>query len=262
MPEFETVLYEVADGVAVLTLNRPERRNAMNATLNREIVQALEAARDDAAVRAIVVTGAGKGFCSGADLSVFQGIPTPDEIYAGILTSYQPMMGLITSMKKPILAAVNGAAAGAGASLALACDLRVMGEDAFLMMAFSNIGLVPDAGATWFLARQIGYSRAYEIAAEARRVPASECLTLGLTNRVVESDVVVETAVTWAKQLAKRPTLALGLTKHALTNSLLKDLTAAIEFEARLQRQTIVSEDHREGVMAFMERREPNYKGK
>ncbi|HEX6383691.1 MAG TPA: enoyl-CoA hydratase-related protein [Anaerolineae bacterium] len=259
---YETILYNVGNHVAAITMNRPERRNALNETLNRELWRAFERARDDENVRTVVLAGAGKGFCAGADLSAFQQMPTPDQVYEAILEAYQPLMELITTIEKPVIAAVNGTAAGAGASLALACDLRVMAHDASLMMAFSNVGLVPDAGATWFLVRQIGYSRAYEFAIEGKKLSAEQCLEWGLTNRVVPADRLMEEAMEWAERLAQRPTLALGLTKHALNHAARSDLASAIEYEARLQKQTIPSHDHMEGVMAFLQKREPAFKGR
>jgi 2-(1,2-epoxy-1,2-dihydrophenyl)acetyl-CoA isomerase len=262
MSEYETILYDVQDNVVLITLNRPDRRNAMNRELNRDLLAGFERAAGDDEVRAVVVTGAGRGFCAGADLAMFQPQPTADQIYEIIISSYQPMMETITSMKKPVIAAVNGVAAGAGASLALACDLRVMAHDASIMMAFSNIALVPDAGATWLLTRLVGYSRAYEIAAEGNRIPAERCLELGLTNKVVPAAQLDSISLAWAGKLAERPTLALGLTKQAMQHAHLHDLASTIEYEARLQKQTIPSYDFKEGVMAFMQKREPKFQGK
>lgn len=262
MPEFETILYEAQDNVALITLNRPERRNAMNLAMNSELSSAFELAAGDEKVRAVLVTGAGKGFCSGADLTMFQPIPTPEQITELIISNYQPMMALVSSMKKPVIAAVNGVAAGAGASLALACDLRIMAHDASMLMAFSNIGLVPDAGANWLLTRLVGYSRAYEIAIEGRQIAAERCLELGLTNKLVPAEQMLSIATAWARNLAQRPTVALGLTKQAMQFAQLNDLASTIEFEANLQKQTIVSHDFMEGVMAFMEKRKPVFKGK
>ncbi len=262
LPTFTNILYTQDDLVAQITLNRPQRRNALNAQLNQDLRAAFSHVRDDDGVRAIVLTGAGKGFCAGADLSDFAQQPTAEQVYEGILTSYQPLMSLITTIEKPVIAAVNGVAAGAGAALALACDLLVMADDASLMMAFSNIGLVPDAGACWFLVRQVGYSRAYQIAIEGERISAARCLELGLTNKVAASDQLLPETLAWAHKLAKRPTLALGLTKHALNHAAQHDLASTIEYEARLQKQTIPSHDHLEGVQAFAERRAPEFKGR
>lgn len=262
MSTYETILYETNGHVITITMNRPERRNALNEALNRDLLAAFRQAGDDENARAVILTGAGKGFCAGADLSSFAQKPTAEQVYEAILAAYQPLMTLITTLPKPVIAAVNGTAAGAGASLALACDLRVMADDASLMQAFSNIGLVPDAGSCWFLARLVGYSRAYEIAIEGERIPAERCLAWGLANKVAPAEALMEVTLAWALKLAKRPTLALGLTKQALHHALLHDLADTIEFEARLQKQTIPSHDHMEGVMAFLQKREPEFKGK
>jgi len=262
MPEYETIQYELQDNVALLTLNRPERRNAMNMELNRDLLAGFEHAAGDDQVRAVLVTGAGKGFCAGADLGMFQPVPTGDQIYEKIVSSYQPMMEAIMRMKKPVIAAVNGVAAGAGASLALACDLRLMAHDASMMMAFSNIALVPDAGATWFLTRQVGYGRAYEIAIEGNRIPAERCLEIGLANKIVPAEQLQTIAIAWARKLAQRPTLALGLTKHAMQHAQLNDLNSSIEYEARLQKQAVESQDFMEGVMAFIQKRDPRFQGR
>lgn len=262
MSEYETVQYEPHGHVVKLTMNRPEKRNALNDVLQRELLASFERARDDDDVRAVVLTGAGKGFCAGADLSAFQQKPSPEQVYDAIVEAYQPLIGLITTLKKPVIAAINGTAAGAGASLALACDLRVMAEDASIMMAFSNIGLVPDAGATWLLVRQVGYSRAYQIAIEGQKIPALRCLEWGLTNRLAPASKLGDVALSWATKLAQRPTMALGLTKLAMNHAMLSDVASTIEFEAHLQMQTIPSHDHMEGVMAFLQKREPVFLGK
>lgn len=261
MSELDTIHYERKDHVAQITLNRPERRNAMNLAMNGELLHGLHEAASDETIRAVLITGAGKGFCSGADLSLFQPLPEPEQLKKIIISNYQPMMAAIAAMKKPVIAAINGVAAGAGASLALACDLRLMAHDASLLMAFSNIALIPDAGANWLLTRLVGYSRAYEIAVEGSRIPAERCLELGLTNKVVPADQLLSIANAWARKLAERPTLALGLTKQAMQYAEHHDLASTIEYEAELQKQTIVSQDFLEGVTAFMQKREPEFKG-
>lgn len=262
MSSEKSVLYDVQDHVATITMNRPQRRNAMNEVLLRDLQVAFEQAAHEEATRAIVLTGAGRSFCAGADLAGFAQKPTADEVYDFIIKTYQPLMGQIVEIQKPVIAAINGAAAGAGASLALACDLRIMADDGAFMMAFSNVGLVPDAGATWFLVRLIGYSRAYEMAAEGQRLPAQRSMAWGLTNKVVPAADLMDEALAWGRRLAKRPTLALGLTKEALNYAAHNDLMSTIEYEARLQKQTIPSHDHMEGVMAFAQRREPQFEGK
>ncbi|NBC16323.1 MAG: enoyl-CoA hydratase [Bacteroidetes bacterium] len=261
LPTFDTVVLERDDAVATLTMNRPERRNALNRDLERDLMAALETVRDDDAVRAVVLTGAGAGFCAGADLTSFAEMPNPDQVEHHLIKVYGTLVDLLTTMPKPILAAVNGSAAGAGCSLALACDLRVMADDATLLQAFSNIALVPDAGSTWLLARQVGYSRAYQIAIEGDRIPADRCLDLGLTNKVVPPDDLLGAAHDWAHRLAARPTLALGLTKQAMHAAMTSSLQEAIALEARLQKQCLQSDDFTEGVMAFMQKRDPSFTG-
>jgi 2-(1,2-epoxy-1,2-dihydrophenyl)acetyl-CoA isomerase len=262
MPAYQTLLYEVVDGVGRLTLNRPERRNALNPELNRELLAALKRAAADAQVRALLITGAGKGFCSGIDLTIFQERPSPDVVYDHIVHKLGPLTTTIVEMPKPVLAAVNGVAAGAGASLALACDLRVMAHDASLLMAFSNIGLVPDAGASWFLARQIGASRAFEFAAEGDNLTAGRCLELGLANKVVPAADLADISLAWAWMMAKRPTLALAKTKQALNFAQLHDLQTTIEYEARMQQEAYQSEDFIEGISAFLQKRKPDFNGR
>ncbi len=259
---YEALVYEQDEAVAILTMNRPERRNALNRALENDLMAALDRARDDEAVRAVILTGAGRDFCSGADLASFGGPLTGKKAHRHILEVYGPIVERIVTMEKPIVGALNGTAAGAGCSLALACDLRVMADDASLMQAFSNIGLVPDAGSTWLLARHVGYSRAFEICALGERLPAARCLALGLTNRVAQAGLLMEEARAWAAHLAQRPTLALGLTKKALHLAQTATLADTIAYEATLQERCIESEDHREGVMAFLEKRDPVFEGK
>jgi len=262
MGDEQTILYQVENGVATITLNRPERRNAFTPAMLQALRDCFVQAGQAASVRAVMVTGAGKGFCAGQDLSIFGGIPEPDAVREVVLNYYRPMIESICQLEKPVIAAINGVAAGAGASLALACDLRIMADDAGILMAFSNIGLVPDAGASWFLTRLVGYSRAYEIAISGERVPAARCLELGLANRVTASSALLADAQQWAQQVAQRPTVALGLTKRVMLQATIQDLTAILVVEAELQAQATTTADHREGVIAFVEKRPPVFTGR
>ena len=261
MSDYQTILYEVERGVATLTLNRPERLNAFVNEMLSEITQALKSADRDSAVRAILITGAGKGFCAGQDLKHLADELGDNQIYEHLMTHYRPMIKLLHTIEKPVLAAINGAAAGAGASLALACDLRIMSTEAYLLQSFNNIGLVPDVGSTWFLVRQVGYSRAFELAVEAERIPAERCLALGLVNRVAEPAALLPEARAWAEKLAQRP-YAAGLTKRALNRAMTSTLLEAVEYEAHLQQLAAESEDFAEGKQAFLEKRPAVFKGK
>ena len=259
---YETVLVARTDAVATITMNRPDRRNALNRELERDLAQALTQIRDDASVRAVVLTGAGKGFCAGADLASVPPGFTGAQARKHIIEAYWPIVELLVTMEKPVIAAINGVAAGAGCSVALACDLSVMAEDAALLQAFSNIGLVPDAGSSWLLARQVGYHIAYQIAVEGQPVEAMRCLALGLTNKVVPADQLMPKAQAWAAKLSKRPTFALGLTKKAMHGALTSSLHETVVHEAVLQERCFASEDHAEGIRAFLEKRAPIFKGR
>jgi 2-(1,2-epoxy-1,2-dihydrophenyl)acetyl-CoA isomerase len=260
-PSYQTILYHAEEGVATIRLNRPERRNALTSEMLSELHTAMLAAADDAAVRAIVVTGEGPTFCAGQDLSIFTGNLEGHVVREAIVKYYKPLIMAMTEIEKPIIGAINGGAAGAGASLALACDLRVMADDAYILQAFSNIGLVPDAGSTWFMARLIGYSRSLQLCIEAERIPATRCLEWGLCNRVVNAGELQGTAQAWARSLAQRPTLAIGWTKHALCAAMTTTLEASIHLEADLQAQAVQTADHREGIMAFVQKRAPVFQG-
>jgi 2-(1,2-epoxy-1,2-dihydrophenyl)acetyl-CoA isomerase len=259
MTSNQTILYEVTNDVATITLNRPERLNAITDEMLAAVRDTLAAAAENRAIRVIVLTGAGRGFCAGQDVSSF-GDSSGHDTHQHLLDHYKPVVELIRAIEKPVIGAINGVAAGAGASLALACDLRIMAKDASLLQAFSNIGLIPDAGSTWFLVRLVGYSRAFELAIEGKRIPAERCLELGLANRVVETERLREEAQVWAETLARRAIYAIGLTKKAMNHAATSTLSAAIEYEARLQGQAAASAEFAEGVKAFREKRPPNFR--
>jgi 2-(1,2-epoxy-1,2-dihydrophenyl)acetyl-CoA isomerase len=254
-----SVVVERAGAVATLRLNRPAQSNAMTRELRAELSRALRDASRDDEVRCIVLAGAGRNFCAGQDLREEGGL---DDVAAVIREGYAPIIRAITEAPKPVLAAVQGAAAGAGAALALACDVRVFADDAFVVMAFSSIGLVPDSGASWFLVHQVGYQRAFEMCAGARRVPAHEALTHGLCERVVLGDTLAAETAELATELAARPPLALAWTKRLLRRSAGASLAEVLELEAQLQRSAAATADHREGVAAFVEKRAPMFEGR
>jgi 2-(1,2-epoxy-1,2-dihydrophenyl)acetyl-CoA isomerase len=245
--------------VATVTLDRPDAMNAQTRASRRALTRDLRALSADAAVRCVVLTGAGRAFCAGQDLREPGALENVDET---IRTTYIPMIEALVGMPKPVVAAVNGAAAGAGLSIALACDVRYMAEDAVLMMAFSNIALVPDCGGSWLLPRTVGYARAFELAASCRRVHAAEALALGLVQRVLARDDLLPAAHAIAFELAARPTLALGWTKRLLRAAEQCSLEESMELEAQLQASAVRTHDHAEGVAAFLEKREARFEGR
>ena len=258
----ESVLFEKDGDIGIITLNRPSRYNAVTDDVVNGITTAINKIRKDDDIRAVVITGAGKGFCAGADMAVF-GQVTPEEGRAYITSTYQPLMRNLFTLRKPIIGAINGTAAGVGASLALACDFRVMSQNSALLYAFINIGLGPDGGGSWLLARQIGYSKALQIAVEGKKIMAKECLDLGLTNKLVSEDSeLLKTAKNWAHELAKLPTLAVGVTKEDMFYAMGHDLYDTIAYEAEKQVATFGSRDFSEGVNAFLEKRPAKFIGK
>ena len=257
-----TVLFEVKNGVATIILNRPDRYNAVNQDLVDGISNSLKKCKVDESIRSVVITGSGRGFCAGADMSVFGDEVTADQRSQYIIDQYQPLMNQFFSLKKPVIGAINGTAAGVGAAFALACDLRVMSEQSGILYAFVNIGLGPDGGASWLLTRQVGYSRALEIATSGKKLTGQKCLELGLTNRLVAQDDILSNAQAWAEDFAIRPTLAIGITKEDMFFAMDHSLNESIAFEAKKQIDAFNSYDLKEGVSAFIEKRKPNFLGK
>ena len=261
MPEFQTLLYKNTNGVLSITMNRPESYNAFNEQMKKELNDAFKQAEKDSSVRCIVLRGAGeKAFCSGQDLKEHHG--SKRSLKDSLEKSYNPLIRKIRSIEKPVIAMVNGVAAGAGCSVALACDMRVMSNDSYMMLAFVNIGLVPDNGAHWFLPRLAGMTRAFEYAATGRKIPADECLQVGLVNRVVAPAELEAVTMQLANALAQAPTRAIGLMKRTLNNAQSSDLDAILDYEACIQQIASDSEDHKEGVKAFIEKRKPSFQGK
>lgn len=258
---YETILYEAADGVATITLNRPAKLNAFNDRMIGETTDAFKAAGRDDTARCIVITGAGRGFSSGQDLSDFKERDENVSIGEHLRHGYHRLIRQMVTLEKPIIGAINGIAAGAGCGVALAADIRIAADNAGFMLAFSRVGLIPDSGTNWFLPRLIGYSRAYEMAVTADRVPAGQALEWGMVNRVVPAEQLSEITAAWARRLAGGPTLAFGLTKRAMNRSWEMNLDEALAYEAHLQEVAGRSADNREGIAAFLEKREARFTG-
>ncbi|MGE5263739.1 MAG: enoyl-CoA hydratase-related protein [Acidobacteriota bacterium] len=262
---YSTLLYEESQGVATLTLNRPDKSNAFDDTLIAEMIDALKAIERDAAVRAVVITGAGKNFCAGQDLGpMLERYRSPAGVSFGehLRNSYNIIVSRIRTLEKPVIGAINGAAAGAGLGLACACDLRHASENAKFRMAFIGIALAPDSGTSFLLPRLVGLGRATEMAFTNELIDAEKALQYGLVNRVFKAEELLPQTLVFAAKLAQAPTRSIGLTKRALNRSLTADLETALEYEAYVQEVAGRTADHQEGVKAFIEKRPPNFTAK
>jgi 2-(1,2-epoxy-1,2-dihydrophenyl)acetyl-CoA isomerase len=252
------VLTERDGGVLTITLNRPDVLNAFDAEMQAGFRDALKEARD-AAVRAVVVTGAGRGFCVGQDLNAFR--DEAGDIATRLRTTFNPNVLALRALEKPVIASVNGPAAGAGMSLACACDLRIAADSASFVPAFIGIGLVPDTGGSWFVAQLLGYPRAFEWLTSGRKLSAAEALEWGLVTDVVPADDLRARTAEVAARYAAAPTKGIGLTKRLLDRASRSRLEEQLEFEAQLQAAAAASDDFREGVAAFLEKRDPRFTG-
>ncbi|MFN4009406.1 MAG: 2-(1,2-epoxy-1,2-dihydrophenyl)acetyl-CoA isomerase PaaG [Pannonibacter sp.] len=258
------VLVERRGGVLVLTLNRPDRLNSFNEAQHLALRAGFETARDDADVRAVLLTGAGRGFCAGQDLgdrdpAKMTGAPDLGET---IERFYNPLIRLIRSLEKPVICAVNGVAAGAGANIALACDIVLAARSAKFIQAFAKIGLVPDSGGTWALPHLLGEARAKGLALTGQPLPAETALAWGLIWQVCDDDQLMGEALALAESLASGPTVGLGLTKQAIQAAATNSLDAQLNLERDLQRQAGRTPDYAEGVAAFLAKRPPVYSGR
>jgi len=244
--------------VLTITLNRPDVLNAFNHDMHRGLAAALKDARDGG-VRAVVITGAGRGFCVGQDLTEFR--EAPGDIGSRLRRNYHPNIRAIRALEKPVIAAVNGAAAGAGMSLACACDLRIAADSATFVPAFINIGLIPDSGGSYFVTRILGPARAFEWLASGRRLTAAEAHAWGLVSEVVETERLSSRVAELAGQAADLPTRGVGMTKRLLDHAVTATLEEQLEREAQLQAAATQTEDFKEGVAAFLEKRPPRFRG-
>ncbi len=262
---FEALLFEVRESVAHITLNRPDVFNALDATLARDILAAVTECERDTTIRALLLTGAGKAFCAGGDLRTFAAALADEGLAAelrSILESLHQAITRLTQLEAPVLAAVNGAAAGAGLSLVNACDLVVAGESARFTVAYTRAGLTPDGSSTYFLPRRIGLSRALELTLTNRTLTAQEALDWGIVNRVVADADLASEAETLALQLAAGPTRALGAAKRLLRESSDSTLDEQLAREAEEIAAIVRTEDAHEGIQAFLEKRSPRFTGR
>jgi 2-(1,2-epoxy-1,2-dihydrophenyl)acetyl-CoA isomerase len=259
--DYETILYELQDGVLSITLNRPEVLNAFNRKMTEELQDALKKAERDDAVRCVTITGAGRAFCSGEDLKA-----RTEEGMTGFGSTlkerYNPIILRMRNIEKPVLGIINGVAAGAGCSVALACDMRIASDKARFIEVFVRVGLVPDSGSSFFLPRLVGLSKALEMAFLGDEVGADEALRVGLVNRVVPADELQMASQELAQRLAKGPTRAIGLAKRAINRALSMGLEELLEYEVFTQETAGATADHKEGIVAFIEKRTPNFTGK
>lgn len=264
--QLETVNVRVADGVATVELNRPEALNAWNAQLGTDLLAAMRGVAEDDTVRAVVITGAGRAFSSGADLKDFSGgETTPDgrpDVYKTLTERYHPIMHAIRELPKPVVGSVNGAAVGIGCSLALCCDLIVASESSYFLLAFVNIGLVPDGGSSLFVPSRVGMARATELAMLGERLSAAKALEWGLVNRVVADERLGEETLALATRLAAGPTRSYAGTKRQLNNWLYARMDEQLELEAQIQREMAGSDDFVEGAMAFVQKRQARFAGR
>jgi len=260
----EPVRYEVADAVATITLNRPDAMNSLDVATKEVLLQAVHAAAADDAVRCVVLTGTGRAFCVGQDLREHVKLldSGADVLFATVPEHYNPLVTALATMDKPVVAGVNGVAAGAGASLAFACDLRILADTAGFNLAFTGIGLSCDTGSSWTLPRLVGRAKAVELLYFPRTVSAAEAVEIGLATSVVPADRLAEEVAGTAARLAAGPTRAFGAVRRALAHSAGHDFTSSLAFEAEMMTRTGATEDHRRAVASFMAKEKPTFEGR
>jgi 2-(1,2-epoxy-1,2-dihydrophenyl)acetyl-CoA isomerase len=259
----QTILVERRASYHVVTLNRPHRLNAFNDAMHQALKRALDDAESDTGCRALLLTGAGRGFCSGQDLNDRLSKAGETMVLGGSLDAYyNPLIRKLRALPFPVVAAVNGVAAGAGANIALACDLILAGKSATFVQAFARLGLMPDCGGTWFLPRLVGTARARGLALTAEPLPAEKAEAWGLVWKMVEDEVLMQEAHKLCTHFASAPTIGLALTKRALDESWSNDLDAQLDLEREAQREASLTPDYTEGMRAFMEKRPPRFTGR
>ena len=260
MNDFKTVKYEQDGSVGIITINRPESMNSFNARLRHELFEVCQLSTNDDSLRTIVLTGEGQLFSAGADLK--DGGAANKSLYDILLNEFRPIFDCIINAQQPFIAAINGSASGIGLSFALTCDLIIMADNAFMLSPFTTISLIPDGGMNWYLVHQLGYQRAFQLSIESERVSASRCVDLGLANKMVPSDDLLNESVDWAKRLAKRAPLSVSATKKVMRYASHRSWSETFDMEAKIQQELGNSDDFREGVTAFLQKREPVFKGK
>ncbi len=259
--DFQYIKLEVANNIGTITLNRPEVYNALNDGITYEFQEALRKISKDDSIRVVVLTGAGKAFCSGQDLKAASG-QERRSFLDSLHKRYNPIISAMRNLPKPIICRLNGVAAGAGCSLALACDMIIASEEAVLIEVFINIGLVPDSGSSYFLPRLVGKAKAFELCSMGSRVKADEALALGIVNRVAPADQLDNVLKEYTDYFSKAPTKSIGLIKRMLDKSATSTLDQMLEYEAYCQEIAGISNDYKEGVSAFLEKRKPDFSGK
>ncbi|MFT4938654.1 MAG: 2-(1,2-epoxy-1,2-dihydrophenyl)acetyl-CoA isomerase [Paraglaciecola sp.] len=260
MGMYKSIQVERDGPVAIVSFNRPSSLNAIEASIRKELGTAIKEVNDDNDIRVVILTGVGRAFCAGADLTEQR--PEGSSVEDGLNEHYKPLLMAITNAPKPWISAVNGAAAGIGSAFAMNCDLTIMAEDAYLYQAFSAIGLIPDGGATWHLARTVGRKKAYELIAFGEKLKATDCLQFGLCNRVVKAESLIDEAKSMAHILANKAPLSLRYAKEAVNGAMNDDLSNTIGNEARLQEICASSEDAYEGSLAFLQKRKAVFSGR
>ena len=257
---YKTILSEQKENILIISLNRPDVYNAFNSDMLSELNEAFKKAGEDEKIRCVILTGTGKAFCSGQDLKDFNDKKLTFK--EALEQKYNPMIKSIAYLPKPVICAINGVAAGAGISLALACDYRIAAESATMTEVFINVGLVPDSGSSYFLPRIVGYAKAFEMCATGDKVTAAEAKEIGLVNKVVSGKLLMKSAEAAAGNFASRPTKAIGMIKDLLNRSFESSLDEMLKLEGDHQETAGNSEDFREGIASFLEKRKPVFKGK